>query len=371
MVLAVNLYIRSGEDETAKLLETVVMQLMALHPEISVQFFSSQPDSGIYPAPNKKWTCIGPSQLARIPGYYAFRLKQKLNQLKPDVVLHADGFLLSGCPVRQYVLFPFAEAAMLGALRNSYQKSIRKGFSKITRKAEGIISFRPDAADFLQTLGVFPESNLHVLPWPGLSQKEVVKSFDKEQTRREHTEGREYFVCIGGIGRRFNHIQLLKAFSLFKARQKSNMLLVLLLDQPDEELSGNIAHYRYKSELRLIAGTDDLTRLAILHAAYAWVSAATACCILQEIVIAMQLGVPVLHGNLPGMTALFPDALLTFNPEEPQDIAGKMMFIYKDENYRNALIKAGFHATQKFQPQTTATELFRLLQPASGLNLPR
>jgi len=355
----------------AGLVESVVMQLANLQPEIRVHFFSSRPDPGTSIAPNKGWTCIGPEQVATFPGWYAFRLNQKLNRLKPDVVIHADGWLLPGCRFRQYVAFPFADAAMLNELRPSYRKLIRNRFPQIIRKAEGIIGFRRDAYDYLRTLHAFPESKMHVLSWPGLSEKETVASLNKEQIREAHTEGKAYFVCSDGGGGRFNLNNLLKAFSLFKARQKSNMLLVLLPDQPDEALERIVEHYQYKSELRIIAGADAPTRRSILHAAYAWVSAARARCSLMEIIFTMQLGVPVLHTDLPGMTATFPDALLTINPEVPQDIAGKMMLVYKDENYRNALIKAGFEASQQFDTRTTANALYRLLQAASGPKLPQ
>lgn len=371
MLLAVNLFIRSGDHEMAGLVESVVMQLANLQPEIRVHFFSSRPDPGTSIAPNKVWTCIGPEQVAKFPGWYTFRLNQKLNRLKPHAVIHADGWLLPGCRFRQYVAFPFADAAMLDQLSTSYRKLIRKKLPQIIRKSEGIISFRHDTAACLQTMTELPQNNIHVLPWPGLSQHDNVASLNKEQIREVHTEGKEYFVCSDGSGGRFNLINLLKAFSLFKARQKSNMLLVLLPDQPDEELDRIVEHYKFKTELRIIAGADALTRRAILHASYAWVSAARARCSLHEIICAVQLGVPVLHADLPGMTATFPDALLTINPEEPQDIAAKMMLVYKDENYRNALIKAGLEASLRYNPPATANGLYRLLQADSGPNHPQ
>ena len=67
---------------------------------------------------------------------------------------------------------------------------------------------------------------LHVIN-PGID--EIFKPLDweeKEIIREKYAEGKAYFLFSGDINRRSNLINLLKAFSFFKKRQKSNMMLL-------------------------------------------------------------------------------------------------------------------------------------------------
>ena len=50
---------------------------------------------------------------------------------------------------------------------------------------------------------------------------------EKESWKDSFTEGREYFLYVGSVHPRKNLINLLKAFSGFKKRQKTNMQLVI------------------------------------------------------------------------------------------------------------------------------------------------
>jgi len=50
---------------------------------------------------------------------------------------------------------------------------------------------------------------------------------EKESVKAGYADGREYFLFVGGIHPRKNLLNLLKAFSLFKKWQKSNMKLLV------------------------------------------------------------------------------------------------------------------------------------------------
>ena len=50
---------------------------------------------------------------------------------------------------------------------------------------------------------------------------------EREEIKAKYTDGNEYFIYTGEIGAHKNLLNLLKAFSAFKKRQKSNMQLVI------------------------------------------------------------------------------------------------------------------------------------------------
>ena len=65
---------------------------------------------------------------------------------------------------------------------------------------------------------------------------------EKELIKEKYADGKAYFLFSGDINQRSNLINLLKAFSFFKKRQKSNMLLLI---------AGN-ADEAFKKELKPI-----------------------------------------------------------------------------------------------------------------------
>ena len=54
-----------------------------------------------------------------------------------------------------------------------------------------------------------------------------VSEEEKTATKNKYTDGKEYFMYAGAIHPRKNLMNLLKAFSVFKKRQQTNMKLVL------------------------------------------------------------------------------------------------------------------------------------------------
>lgn len=364
MIVAINLAVRSGDDETTRMMESLCLQLAALHPSDRFLFFSGESVKNHVDPPNITRIGIGPAKFTQLALWYEFRLKQLLHRLNPDCVIHTDGIPLTGCRISQYAVLPFANTMMLGALNPSYRNAIQKRLPFLMKKGGGIIGFWPQTKAYLETICKTPVNNFHPLPWPGNFLSGNKNCLDKEQTRQTYTDGKEYFVYSGGTGERHNLINLLKAFTLFKTRQKSNMLLVLLIDKPDEALMRKLDLYHYKDELRILAGADAMTRQSVIHAAYAWISAATTTYCLQEIVFAMQLGVPALSGELQEMSEQFPGAVDTFHTNEPADIAQKMMRIFKDESFRNSLIEAGTRCAETLDPVRTAQKLWQALDTA-------
>ena len=70
----------------------------------------------------------------------------------------------------------------------------------------------------------------------------------------KYADGNEYFIYTGEIGSNKNLLNLLKAFSAFKKRQKSNMQL-LIAGKPGwkyEEFLENLRLFRFKEEVKLL-----------------------------------------------------------------------------------------------------------------------
>jgi hypothetical protein len=68
-------------------------------------------------------------------------------------------------------------------------------------------------------------------------------------------------------------------------------------------------------------------------------------------------------GALP---AVFGEAALYVNPQSHEDIAQKMMLVFKDEDKANELVKAGNELLKQYQPGKTAGLLMQSILKAAN-----
>ena len=163
----------------------------------------------------------------------------------------------------------------------------------------------------------------------------------KETTKEKYTKGNEYFFYRGVIEKNQNIISLLKAFSIFKKRQKSSMKLVLMgkVVRQKTEFDKLIGSYKYREDVVIVVNTSPLDEAQIVAAAYAYVQPHSNN-ILLFLFDALRSGVPVLLDKIPA-NEIFSDAALYFEKANDADMADKMMMVYKDESLRSQLIERG------------------------------
>ncbi|HEX8315826.1 MAG TPA: glycosyltransferase, partial [Flavisolibacter sp.] len=81
---------------------------------------------------------------------------------------------------------------------------------------------------------------------------------------------------------------------------------------------------------------------------------------------AMKCRVPVLTSKDSAMEEISEGAALYFDPKNIDDMADKLMRIYKDEDGRKALIENGIVAAQKYTWQQTADAVWESIRKAAG-----
>jgi len=166
---------------------------------------------------------------------------------------------------------------------------------------------------------------------------------EREAIQKKYTEGVEYFLYSGPIEPQKDLMQLLKAFSFFKKRQKSNMQLVLASASSvtDAELVKSLSSFKYKKEVHLLASPSVETLAAITASAYALVYISDYDGAAVSLTQAMQADVPIITNKNTAIKEICADAALYCNNNDFNDIADKMMLLFKDEDKRNQLIKKG------------------------------
>ena len=166
----------------------------------------------------------------------------------------------------------------------------------------------------------------------------------KEEVKNKYTDGKNYFIYTGDIHPQKNLINLLKAFSGFKKRQKSNWKLVLTgkLNKNYKSFGESIKTYKYRDEVIIL--TDQLEveeKARLVGSAYAFIYPPIKEGFGLEVLEAINCHIPVITSPHSAMQEIAGDAALYADPGDHKDIADKMMLLYKDESLRNSLIEKG------------------------------
>lgn len=158
------------------------------------------------------------------------------------------------------------------------------------------------------------------------------------------TGGREYFLYSSPF-REEQFLLTLKAFSLFKKRQKSN--LQLLVAGPftiSKTLQEKLDTYKYRQDVVLLNNLDSSVLPQLTACAYAVLFLQENTKIAHPVAAAMQCGVPVIgfENNEATIEAAGPAAL--YAQATPESLAEQMKLVYKDEALRQNLI---LHSQQR------------------------
>jgi glycosyltransferase involved in cell wall biosynthesis len=183
---------------------------------------------------------------------------------------------------------------------------------------------------------------------------------DREKVKKQYAEGCEYFVFAGALHPRKNIVNLLKAFIIFKKKQRSNMKLVVVgrLAWKYEEVQEMQDIMPFKEDVKWVGymNVDELSK--VIGGAYALVYPSLFEGFGIPILEALQCSVPAIVSNTSSMPEVAGNAALLVNPNDEQDIANKMEQIYKDEKLRAKLIIAATEQVKKFNWDNAAEQLW-------------
>jgi len=186
-----------------------------------------------------------------------------------------------------------------------------------------------------------------------------------DSIRNKYTDDKAYFLCVGCVHPKLNPLTVLKAFSIFKKRQRSNMRLVLIDDfgKKYKSFAQSLKTYKYRDDVIVLERLDEEELTRIAGSAYA-----VLCPSLQRYITVLEVmkcGVPLMT-SLSSATEVVKDAALYVDTKSVDDIAEKMMLIYKDENLRNELIEKGKTIASHYSWQRTAEMLWESILKAVG-----
>ncbi len=190
----------------------------------------------------------------------------------------------------------------------------------------------------------------------------------KDVVKQTYTNGLEFFLYAGPIHPQQNLMALLKAFSFFKKRQKSNMQLVVAsaFAIADGELIKSLGSFKYRGEVKLLEQVPVEEMAKITAAAYTLVYPSRHQIADWPVAAAMQSDTPVITATSSTAKEICGDAVLYVNPDDFNDIADKMMLVFKDEDKRFELIAKGRQQAALYQWDKTAAVIWQAIEKCTG-----
>lgn len=295
--------------------------------------------------------------------WYNVRMPSALKKYKADVFISAYG-ICNTTPTPQLLILE--DSAFLSpsflfhkSKPSNNKKAIVRSLKKATmiaafsdfKKKEVVVDYNL-SEDKIARLGIAAETSFKPAEWE-----------ERENIKEKYAAGCEYFVFTAGLNSAGNLINILKAFSIFKKWQKTNMkLVVAIYSNENKDQVEKLSSYKYKDEVILIENEEVAALSKLTAGAYAVVFLPISEDVGTAVLEAMQCATPVITSANSVMSEIAGDAALYCNPANPQEIAEQMKLIFKDEQLRNKLIEAGKTRVKEFTWDKTITSLWEVIQ---------
>jgi glycosyltransferase involved in cell wall biosynthesis len=354
-------------------IEEIFSRIAIKHPEHEFYFLFDRPfgQQFIY-APNIHPVIIKPQ--ARFPlawnVWYNWTVPAFLRKIKASVFVSADGFCSLRTNVPQcIVVHDLAFLRHPEFISASHLRYYQKNTGRFLRKANVIATVSAySKKDIIGAYNIDP-SKIHVTPNATNTVFKPLEYEEREAIKQKYSAGCEYFIYTGSIHPRKNPIKLLKAFSRFKKRQQSNMKLIFAgrLAWKTGEFTKLLATFKFRNDVILTGYVEKEELARLVASAYALVYPSFFEGFGVPPLEALQCGVPAIVSNNSAMPEVGGDAYLYIDPQNPDDIAEKMMLIYKDETLRSRLIENGKQRLKLFNWDESAKKMWKCIELAASV----
>jgi len=314
-------------------------------------FFNSEP-AGLTLPSNVHPFIIKPQQSIRWLSkmIYQRQLSAALKKHKAGIFI-SEAFASLYTSVPQILIAPDLTYIFYPALLNKKQFSTaKKNTPKFLQKAATIVVNSHFFKNKIEQQFGIDQQKIKVV-YPSLRKKiQSISEEEKIAVKEKYAGGNEYFIYHGTISMEQNLVNLLKAFSFFKKRQRSKMRL-FFSGKPGlkyDEFIHLLASYKFKNEVMVMANGSHSENEKLLSCAYASLYIPFYESKGNAILETMSWQIPLVVSNTGFLKEYCGEAALYADPDNFNDVADKMMLIFKDEQKRHDLIQNGTREIKKF-----------------------
>jgi glycosyltransferase involved in cell wall biosynthesis len=294
--------------------------------------------------------------------WFDIKIPALLRKYKADVFVSCDGICSLTTKVPQCLILQeldFLQNPSL--LKKSYLPFYKKYTAKFLRKAKSIVTVSEFIKQAIVTQYNTDVSSIDVIFNGANECFQPISDEEKLAIKNKYSDGKEYFVYVGAIHPANNLLNLLKAFSVFKKRQQTNMKLVLAgkLALTYQSFKENLKSYKYRNDVVVIHDVEENELIKITGAAYGLINPSLYQGFTSSVLQAMHCDVPVITASGSSMQEITEGAALYVEANNHTDIADKMMLLYKDENFWKELIQKGKPVVERYSWNKTADLLWQ------------
>jgi len=343
-------------------------RIVKAHPEHDFYFIFDRPYSEEFIfAKNVTPIVLGPPTRHPILWYIWFelRLPKLLKKHNIDLFLSTDGFLSLTSKVPSVaVIHDVNFEHHPKDLKFTHSLFYRFFFKKYAHKAKRLVTVSEYSKSDISKVYGLSEAKIDVSLNGVNSLFHQIELTEQIKTRKQFSQGNDYFLFVGALHPRKNIKRLLMAFDLFKTETKSKNKLLIVGAKMwwNDELKEAFENLSHKEDV-IFTGRKSLEDLQILYAA------AQAFCFVPyfegfgiPIIEAMRCGCPVITSNCTAMPEVAGEAALIVDPYNIEDIKNAMITIENDPKLRADLSEKGLIHSQKFNWKSTANVLWNSIE---------
>jgi glycosyltransferase involved in cell wall biosynthesis len=292
-----------------------------------------------------------------------------LQQLKANVVIQPNGFCSISTKVPQIMLVTDLKWLQQPQLVPASLRWYHQVFMKQSiNKAVQIVTLTEKLKQDL--LSNYPTSSGKVsLVYAAANPLFQPVDYDKKrQTKDGYADGREYFLYSGNHHSDKNILELLKAFSLLKKWQKSNMKLLVAgnISNQKKGIADKLKSYKYKDDVVLLPTITEQQLALITAAAYTVIHPFFYEPLAMPILSSMQTGVPVVVINPENIDEIGGDTCLYSSPNDNEGLANELKLLYRDELLGRSLVEKGLKTTLAFNWERTGDLFWDIILKANS-----
>jgi len=305
------------------------------------------------------------------PVYWRWRQNIKLplalRKEKIDVLISIGGAMVSNNIPQCLLYWDNWDQHLMPVADKSFISFFKKNIIRSLSNAEVVIV--PDNATQLRIQQEYSVGADKIICLPPVASKQDQQFSDDviNTVKKEFTKGKEYFVAAGDVLAE-ELVFLLKAFSVFKKRMQTSMKMVIASKNIAEDLSFSekLNSYKYRDDVVLFSGPDGLKLAELVASAYAMIHPSAYFSFFNPVLIALQHKVPAICFESLQSGVFSGYNLLTVQNDNYNDLAEKMMLIYRDENLRNSMKANEVDFTSEFTMDNVVQKLREAIYMAAA-----
>jgi glycosyltransferase involved in cell wall biosynthesis len=285
-----------------------------------------------------------------------------LKKIKADVFL-ASGFASSKVKIPQCMILPGLQYMHYPALFSKTQLFFLRRYTPgFLKKAKTVIVPSEQTQKILTDK--FDTVTDKIFKLTCSINKSISDSKQKKtQFLKKLAGDKLFFLATGEHHTTEELLNLLKAFSVFKKMQQTNMLLIIT-GKTESDFNKHFDNYKYRKDVVLYQPVSHNEEIILTEAAYAAVIPAYYDDSAFYTICAMQCATPVITAARTASQEMAGDAALYFTSGDFNELASRMMYLFKDEEARKKLIEKERLIIAGHTPEKPGTLLWHAIEKA-------